>query len=283
MRGLLFIPIFLSYHISICQVKLWNSDLNKVKTKGTYLTVNKEIKDVKLQSDQYQIFGIFPATTVAGAILPFAFQYANSALKNLTARDEKDYFSENISINSLSIPFKEFKDDSVIFNAELKYFAKGTSKSTIASKYIFSINLENYSLIVSLNNTNGEKYLPIKSKINYDFIIETFDITIQAELHTKINDSIQRIELRELGTTKITRTLPSFTQDVEQIFNKGMVFFPKNDNEGNIINIENIILTCKITYLNPVGVTNSSLNKFLENNSDINESLFKAIFIKSKD
>mgnify|MGYP005847576615 CR=1 FL=1 len=113
------------------QVKLWNSEKDKIKTKGTLLTL-------EIQGDSEKEQG-FLTSTVVGTLLPFAFKYGNSALKELTSKDEKEYSSENLSINKISVEFNELNYDSINFNTFLKYYKKGEDEISIASRYSFSI------------------------------------------------------------------------------------------------------------------------------------------------
>ena len=128
-----------------------------------------------------------------------------------------------------------------------------------------------------------ENYIPVKIKRKYDYVLETFEFQVSAIAQTKLNDSIMVVELKDLGSTKITRTVSSFTKDISEIWNKGIVFVPKFNNSGKQIKIKQLIISCSITYLNPYGIYQSTINKFLENNSDTNESLLEMIFIKSED
>jgi len=282
MKKTTFLLIFLV--ISSCvigQVKLWNKELKKIKTKGTFLTIEEQ--SVVPENSTEKIFGLIPAATVAGTLLPFAFQYGYTALKSITSKKETDYNSENISFNNLTLDFKRLKKGKVNISTILNYYPKGKSDSEIASKYSLSIEKVNNSLVVSLADVSKENYVPVKSKRKYDFIIQTIDVTVQAEIITKISEKVNKVELSKLGAAKITRTIASFTNGEQKILNKGMVLLPKYNSAGKEVEIKNLILSCKVTYLNPYGLTQSSLNKFLEDNSDTNESLFNTIFVEPKE
>jgi hypothetical protein len=278
----LLLLIILSFQFSFGQVKLWNNKLEKIKTKGTFLTINKEILDGNSNKTD-EIFGVFPTYTLAGTLLPFVFKYGNSTLKSLTSKDEKDYASENLSINNFILPFDELENDSIHFNIALNYYPKGEDESLVASKYIFTVNRESNSLTIKLDSADEEDYIPVKSKKKYDFVLETFDITVHAEIISNVNDTIQKVELKTLGTTKITRTVASFRGGIDEIRNNGMVLYPKYDSKNKEIIIKNLIFSCNVKYLNPYGLMQSSINKFLENNSDTNESLLNTIFVESDD
>jgi hypothetical protein len=264
---------------SFGQVKLWNQDRDKIKTKGTYLTIDRE---VQVPQPNQKVLGIFPAATAAGTVLPFVFKYGNSALKKLTAKKEEDYSSEINSVNNIAFKFNQLDNDS-IFTSTLHYYLKGNSIDSIASKYSFSLKKKNNFLIISLIDSSEENYIPVKPRRKYDFIIETFEITVQAEQYVNLNDTIKKVELTNLGTAKITRHIPSFTLGIDEIINNGLVFLPKYSSSGKEIKIENIILTCKIKYLNPYGLSQSNINNFLENNSDTNEALLNTIFVEPED
>ena len=144
---------------SLCakgQVKIWNSERDNIKTKGTLLTIKKE---VEIPTDP-QIKILFPASTVVGTLLPFAFKYGNSALKQLTSKDEKEYNSENLSLNKMAIGFDELRNDSIRFNTSLKYYQKGKDEISLASQYWFSVKKKKNSIIFSLNNTDLAFLLP---------------------------------------------------------------------------------------------------------------------------
>lgn len=261
------------------QVKIWNSERDNVKTKGTLLTIEKE---VEIPTDP-QIKILFPASTVVGTLLPFAFKYGNSALKQLTSKDEKDYNSENLSLNKMAIGFDELRNDSIRFNTSLKYYQKGKDEISLASQYWFSIKKKENSIIFSLDKTDLENYIPIKIKKNYDYVLETFEFQVSAVAQTKLNDSITVVELKDLGSTKITRIVSSFSRGASEIWDNGIVFVPKYNSNGKEIEIKELIISAKITYLNPYGLSQSTMNKFLENNSDTNESLLNTIFIKPEE
>jgi hypothetical protein len=261
------------------QVKIWNSERDNIKTKGTLLTIERE---VEIQSDP-QIKILFPASTVVGTLLPFAFKYGNSALKELTSKDEKEYSSENLSINKMNIEFNELDNDSIKFNTSLKYYKKGEDEISLASMYWFSIKKGENSVIISLDDTSLENYIPVKTKKKYDYVLETFEFQVSAVAKTRLNDSISVVELKDLGSTKITRTVSSFSKGISEIWDNGIVFVPKFNSSGKEIEIKELIISPKITYLNPYGLSQSTLNKFLENNSDTNESLLNTIFIKAED
>lgn len=291
MKKITLILIFI-YSISIQgQVKLWNSksSCKPLNTKGTFLLLDSDSSELKLKEkkkpkDGFEK-GIFAATTLVGTALPFAFQYGNTALKNLTSKDEKDYSSEISSLNNVSIPVSVIDTSDVKFKATLFYYPKGKTAYQKASNYTFTIKKETNSFTISIDSISDidEDYIPVKTKKNYDYILETFDISLHAVTKTEIDKKKEeeiKVELTSLGTTKITRNIASFRGNVSEVLNRGKIFFPKFTDSGKEVKIDKLIITCKITYLNPYGLTQSTLNKFLENNSDTNESLLNTIFVK---
>ncbi|MBO3117502.1 hypothetical protein J4050_12130 [Winogradskyella sp. DF17] len=258
------------------QVKLWNKDRDKIKTKGTYLELEYN-EPVDSSNNKLLNIGL---NTVAGALIPYAISYGNSILKNITSVDEKDYNSSNHSINSVSIPYSNL-DKERKFSAVLHYFGRGKSKDAIASRYGFNLNKSDNILKISLDTvTIQEKYIPVKIKKKYDFILETFEVTIKAEMSTIKKDSTKVLEIKELGTAKITRLVPSFIASKTRIVNESAFILPQATAKNEKITIHNLLVSTTVTYLNPYGLTQSSLNQFLESNTDTNEALLKAIFLE---
>lgn len=275
-KKLTFILSLLICSSSIAQVKLWNNKLKKIKTKGTFFTIEGN-KKVSLNGNN-KIFGI-SAVSTAGVIIPYAISYGNSALKALTSKNEADYNSENLTLNNLILNYDDFNKKGTIIKTVLNYYPKKSIKSKLASEYKFLLKEEKNSLIISISDIS-ENFIPVKSKKSYDYILQTFDFNIKAHISTKTKNKLNREEIIDLGTTKITRQISSFTKGIYEKANSGAILIPKLDKAGEEINIKSLIISCNLKYLNPYGMNQSSINKFLENNSDTNESLLNTIFIK---
>lgn len=264
---------------SFGQVKIWDKNLKGKKTKGVICLLDlKESEENGIE----KIAGLIPAYTVAGMLLPYAIKYGNYALKQSTSKKEEDYKSEHSSLNKVTLKFGGLGENTAVVSARLYYFDKDSTKKKQAAVYNFEFQKKNEFITINLIDQK-EEFVPVKSKKKYDLIIETFEFSLQAISIITKNDSTKIRKLIDLGSSKIFRVLPSFTKSTKPIIYHGAVLIPNFTGSGDEILITDLIVSCKVNYLNPYGLTTSALNTFLEDNSDTNEEILNSIFIQTKE
>jgi hypothetical protein len=148
--------------------------------------------------------------------------------------------------------------------------------------------------------------LPIKTKINYDFVIRTFDFTVNCDItYGKIiekkkirfdevkGDSIPVVETDtlyqikrdiNLGKKKLIAITPSYRSinEPDDILYK-TIFKTPNVEKVDSQKIENIYITCTVGFVNPYGLTKSSLNTFLTETIDISTEFFPTLILGKED
>ncbi|MCK5168569.1 MAG: hypothetical protein KAQ75_01715 [Bacteroidales bacterium] len=258
------------------QVKMWNKELKVEKSKGMFCTLEtREIKPIEKDSKAF-----IASATIVGTLLPYAIKYGNYAFKKATGKDEKNYKSESSSLNKLILKSKTLNDSIVIISANQFFYKKGDTCKDTATKYSFTIQKKDSSLNIIFTKAE-EHFSPVKLKKKYDLIITNFNISVQARVIEQIDGVKSKQKIIDLGTSTIYRINPSFRLSNGEIINQGNYLIPKYSDKGKIV-IKEFIISFKINHVNPYGLTTSSLNDFLEKNSDTNEELLNTIFIKKE-
>lgn len=260
------------------QVKVWDKKLEKVKTKGVYSLL--ESSKAKAKDHSEIKFRIEPFT-IAGFLIPYAIKYGNYALKKITAKNEQDYVSEYTCLNQYSIIASTLKDSIVVVGANLYFYEKGKTDPQKMASYKFAFEEKNSALDIKLIEIM-ENYTSVKMKNKYDLLISNFDISVSA-VTREVNNNTSQLQLTDLGTTTIYKINPSFKSNIINVLNSGGILIPFVNADGKKIKVEYYLVKVKIGHANPYGTTSSSLNDFLQNNSETNEEFLNSLLIKEED
>ena len=265
------------------QIKIWDKELKSKKSKGVISKLELPTKEFIPKLDQ-DIKGFVGAGAVAGILIPYVIKYGNYALKKATSKNEIDYKFETTYLNQQTFSFNALSDSIVKIHAKQLFYEKGGLEPNELSCYTFSFTKNKTSLIIKLNEII-ENYSLVKLKNKYDFLISNFDISVSAIVNEEIDSDTTQRKIIELGTTTIYKINPSFKSknDNTEIINSGGLLLPSITETGKAINIEQLIVKIVIKHVNPYGTTSSSLNDFLENNSETNEEFLNSIFIKKEE
>jgi|GEM_PF-5169348 len=277
------------------QIKFWKAENNKgiklkkgIKVKGAYLAL--DTSDVKIKTKSNEVPESFiAASTIAAAIIPPLLKFGSSFLTQLTTKNEKDYSAEYSSVNVLEID----KDlDSCKIEAFLNYFVVNSVKPKDACTYSFDVKMEESMnngnfLSITLDTVNiTEDYIPSKFNKKSNFIIETFDFNVFIDATLKDDTKDKVFKTIKLGNKKIHRVIPNFPSKVlnenRLKLNNNIKFFIAKKEKKQTININKIYCTLSVGYVNPVGVTQSTLNAFLSSNGDSFSDLLSALLIESE-
>jgi len=261
------------------QIKIWDKDLKPKKVKGVYSKLENPTYHTK---DSKALVG---ATTVAGILIPYAIKYGNSALKKATARKEENYKSKNTSLNYQLIPYDSIKKKNVEIKSTHYFYMKGSDRLNEMSSYTFSFKKQKDILEIKLKDV-VEEFSSVKVKKNYNFLMSSFKVSISAIINQEI-DSVSSIRKSiAIGDVTINRINSSFgndngiNKDINKDINNGALLLPIKTEKNKKITIDNLIVKITTNHINPYGSTNSSLNEFLEKNSETNEALLNTIFVK---
>lgn len=265
------------------QIKIWDKELKLKKSKGVISKLELPTKEHIPISDQDSI-AFVGAGTVAGILIPYIIKYGNYALKKATSKNEIDYKFETTYLNQQTFLFNALADSIVKIKAKQLFYEKGGLEPQELSSYTFSFIKNETSLRIKLNEVT-EEYSLVKLKNKYDFLISNFDISVSAIVNEEIDPVTTQRRIIELGTTTIYKINPSFKSKNEntEIINSGGLLLPSVTEKGKEIKIEQLIVKIVIKHVNPYGTTSSSLNTFLENNSETNEEFLNSIFIKKEE
>jgi hypothetical protein len=275
----IFLAFLFCLNVSVfSQIKVWNNELMATKTKGVYSLLENPVS-IEKSTENSAFIG---SATVAGIMIPFAIKYVNYAIKKATSRDEKDYRSENTCLNNQVISFSSFKDSVVTLKAKQLFYKKGDIQLNTATAYTFKFIILQSSLEVELIKTE-ENFIPVKLKKNYDFLMSNFDISISAEVDEEIDSVTCQHKILDLGTITIYKINPSFKSGKTEVLNSGVLLLPSLTDKGKHITVSQLIIKVKINHINPYGSTSSSLNDFLEKNSETNEGFLNSILIKKEE
>lgn len=261
-----------SFH-TMAQNKLWNKDRDAVKIKGAFLTIKK----VSASQGQQKLF---PPMTFAAQAVPFAVSYGNQFLKRITAKDENDYSAELTTINQIQLDSTDLAEGSLGFELLLQYYEKGQASVSLGSKYGLTLVNTKEALQFSLKDTSRENYIPVKTKRKYDYVLETFEFQVLALVETYNDSVLISRELKDLGSTKINRTIGSFRNEKSKTWNKGLIYYPMSNSKDKRTKINALVIKAKLSYANPYGLSQSTFNKFLEGTSETNEKLLKTLLIQ---
>lgn len=271
---------------SKAQVKIWNEHGNKIKTKGTMLSMRtipkndyQNLMDNQLEAD------LISGITVVGMVLPYIYKIGVNTLKSATANKKEDYTKEYSSLNSIDLnDIKVLSNDGLGFTCNFDYFNKGGDTKESMSKYSFSAGYESEEQYFSVELLKADElYLPVKTKKKYDLITEVFEFTVVAKVIVHKKDK-KVTKIMELGKSKICRIIPSYrtkSKSLGIIYSDG-VNMPTHTENGDKIEYVTLSIVCGAKFLNPIGATKSGINSFLENNSEGIEGLLN-LTIKSED
>jgi hypothetical protein len=252
---------------------------NANKYKGVYCELKNEYTP-----EVHKLLGI-PTFTVAGFVLPYAIKYGNYALKQATQRKEEKYKAEFSSLNWVNLDLQGSNPDEPDFSVNIYYFPKGNTSTKDTTKYSFKTIRNNSEVLFRLvPESSTDHLIPVKTKNNYDFVIVTFEFSIHAIAIININST--KIKKRiDLGIDKQFHIYPNYrSNSIEHLeFNQGNIIIPEVTDNGDKIQISEILVCCTVQFLNPYGLTHSVLNSFLEDTSDTNEELLNNILIKSEE
>lgn len=258
------------------QIKIWDKNIKTKKVKGVISQLETPIKE-PIDKD------FVGAGTVAGLLIPYVVKYGNSALKKATSKNEINYKFETTYLNQQTFSFNSLSDSIVKIEAKQSFYEKGQSKPEELSSYTFNFTKNKTSLKIELSDLT-EEYSLVKLKNKYDFIISNFDISVSAIINQEIDSVTTQRKIIELGTTTIHKVNSNFKSknNKGEIINSGALLIPSTTEKGKEIKIEQLIVKIVIKHINPYGTTSSSLNDFLEKNSETNEEFLNSIFIKKE-
>lgn len=275
------------------QVKIWNDEGKKIKTKGTMLTMETiptETYDVLTENLQDSDFGI-AGFTVVGMVLPYLYKIGVNSAKSATAKKEAEYTKEYSSLNSIDlINIAEMADKGLGFICNFDYYKNKSIAQQNMAKYSFAAHYDKDEQYLSISLLKSEEtYLPVRTKKKYDLITEVFEFTVVAKVTVlkkgKEGEKDKNLtKIMELGKAKVCRVMPSYRVEGEKpetIFIDG-VYMPTHTEDGSEITYHTVSLVCSAKFLNPIGTTQSGINAFFENNSEGIEGLLN-LTIKSEE
>ena len=275
------LPILLLSSISYGQIKLYPKQGTVKRAKATVL----ELETPPVAAPPaIQSISILVSGTVAATLAPFVVDYGLELVTSLTERKEADYSAEIVADDALEIDFSTLKTNQTEkFNSNLKYYERGKNVAKVAATYNFDINLTGDIFTISLSNAT-EALIPVKARKRKDFIFETFEFTLTADMSKTLNGNVVHSKIN-LGTAKIRRQIISYKDGAVNSIRiiPAKLIISKYDNKGQPRNIETLYLTLKQTYLNPYGLSTNTFNSYLENSKDNTSSLLKEILVGSDD
>jgi hypothetical protein len=262
-------------------VKIWTPKC--IKTKGIICKFDNKIQiiDESLILETKGNKSIIAATTIVGTILPFALQYGSYAIQKATNVDEKDYKAEFTTVGSLEL-VDTLIHRNLSFSTELVYYKEGNEKEELACKYYFNFNHDKDFFKISLLKNPIKHNSLVKIKRKYDFVLTSFEISLKALVYAHTKNKKKQHEILDLGSQKNHLFSYDFkdNSDVFEIKNNNANFIiPKLTKEGESYEIKNLLITVSINYINPYGVTTSSINHFFKENSETNVDLIKLLML----
>jgi hypothetical protein len=267
------------------QVKIWDDEGKNIKTKGTLLELESFDTNRNSGDKQMADAGFIAGFTVVGTVLPALINLGVTTAKSASAKKEEDYTKEYASLNGLDIDPKDVLDpkNTAGIKCKFSYFENGKTVQDKMSEYKFEVGYNDSAQLLVMNILDSdEDYIPVKTKKKYDLVLEVFEFTFVAKVKIKEKDKTVT-KILELGKAKVTRVMPSYRMEgtkKQLIFKDGMNL-PSHTEKGEPISYEKISVSCSAKFVNPIGTTQSALNKFLEGSSDGVESLLN-LTIKSE-
>ncbi|NAS30669.1 hypothetical protein GTQ40_06775 [Flavobacteriaceae bacterium R38] len=262
--------------ISYGQIKLYPQKGFATRAKATVLELETPVPIAN------KSISILASGTVAAILAPFIVDYGLELVTSLTERREADYSWEIVANDALKIDFSKLKTNKTEkFSSYLRFYKKGATTHGQAAKYDFKIDMPNQeTFTISLMNVN-ENFIPVKAMKNKDFIFESFEFTLTADISKTLNGN-EVLSKINLGTAEIRRQIISYKDGI--VSNKikpSELIISKYDDKGKPRNIKALYLTLKQTYLNPYGLTTNTFNSYLENSKGNTSSLLKEILAGS--
>jgi len=264
------------------QVKIWDKKLKTKKAKGMFCILKTDTVTLKPKAKKNKMH--FSSATIVGTLLPYAIKFGNYALKKATGKDENLYKHKSFALNQLVYKYTNLTDSTITFSANQYFYFKGDSTKTPASKYQFILK-KNDSILNVVFVGAKKDYSFVKLKKKYDLIITNIDISIQALVSENIKGDTSQLKLMNMGTSTIYIIKPgvNFKLTKNEIFNEGSFLIPRYTDKGKEIVVKRFIISLKLDEVNPYGLTSNGLNEFFEENSETNEAILNALFIKNNE
>lgn len=256
------------------QIKVWQKDVSDAEVKIKRKKAKGIYAELSLEKKKDTAMTFLEPFTIGAQLAPSIISTGNSILKQSTIRNSQNYSYELTCYEILKIDIKTEKENDLREEMlmDINYYPKGEKSKSILASYSFDISLKDNQKIIFKCDNLEKNGMPIKTKKNYDFIIETFEFTLTGYADAGAKNSYQKIV--ELGTSKIVRIIPNYrSKKPKAIINTEAIFLIPVEAQNKLEKLSGIDIACKITYLNPYGLTSSALNSFLETNSDTNKAL----------
>lgn len=266
------------------QIKVWHKDVSDAEVKIKRKKAKGIYAELSLEKKKDTNMKFIEPFTIGAQLAPSIISTGNSILKQATKRNSQNYSYELACYEILKVDMKAEKKNDLRDKMlmDINYYPKGEKPKSILASYSFDISLKDDQKIIIECDNLEKNGLPIKTKKNYDFIIETFEFTLTGYAVTGAKNSCQKIV--DLGTSKIVRIIPNYrSKNPKAIINTEATFLiPADASQNTLEKLSGIDIACKITYLNPYGLTSSVLNSFLETNSDANKALLNYLLTGQK-
>lgn len=255
------------------QLKLWDKNGNPKKIKGALLEVEALKPDTlsnELPGDKEDKNAFLSA--IGGPLAGAAASALIYGLEQTLKVDSSKYSAALPAVTNTLVKL-DSNTRSQQFALHLNYFPKGskTTKET-AFTHLIQLTKSDRELRFSLN-PDREKYLPIKTRTNYDFVLLGVEVTASVWF---INDK-KELEKKSIGTASMMAYNPNYQTDNEYLnihttpFSASLLLAKQE--------VSWIELAFKISYKNPYGNKRNGLNAFIEANKDPSTELLKAILM----
>lgn len=258
------------------QVRIWSFDKRRaIKTQGVY-SIFEPINSQSSHKKSMELFGV-PAATALGMGLSFL----NTALTNVTSRDEKEYSAELESVNQVSL----LDTGTTQFQLKAYYVSRRTNQSVPLLTIDFDADRSESMLNLKMLNSSKLDFSPVKLQPKYKMINSMYVLHVSAVVKEVIDTNgnfIRKvIDLGKMDFNQI-RIGDDCIYGCNERIASSQIPLPTLTDKGMKIEIETISLQFSAKFMNPVGTTQSDVNRFLVNYKDNNSSLIELLTTSSE-